>query len=84
MDKTELVVIFSDGYVSIGEIHIRSVGTIISIDSLIMYSKDRKWLQVENGWLYNVNQIIKMKDCTMEEILQLKRDYGLTQILDGI
>jgi hypothetical protein len=81
MDK-KLTIIFKDGHINIGPVHVIGVGILNSQESFLNYLKSFKWLKVQNGWVYNVDQIIRIKDCTDSEINQIIRDEKLKQILN--
>ncbi len=81
MDK-KLTIIFKDGHINIGSVNIIGVGILASKESFLNYLKDFKWIKVQNGWVYNVDQIIRIKDCTDSEINQIIRDEKLKQILN--
>lgn len=80
MDK-KLVIIFKDGYINIGKINVMGIGVLYSQDSVFRYLEDFKWIEVENGWVYNSEQISKIKDCTDAEIKSILRDININTIL---
>ncbi len=81
MDK-KLTIIFKDGHINIGQINVIGVGILYSQDAVLKYLKDFKWFEVQNGWIYNTDQISRIKDCTDNEINQIIRDEKLKQILN--
>jgi len=81
MDK-KLTIIFKDGHINIGQINVIGVGILYSQDSVLKYLKDFKWFEVQNGWIYNTDQISRIKDCTDNEISQIIRDEKLKEILN--
>jgi hypothetical protein len=81
MDK-KLTIIFKDGHINIGPINVIGIGILTSQDVVLKYLKDFKWIEVENGWTYNTNQISRIKDCTDNEINQIIREEKLKKILN--
>jgi hypothetical protein len=81
MDK-KLTIIFKDGHINIGQINVIGVGILYSQDAVLKYLKDFKWFEVQNGWIYNTDQISRIKDCTDNEISQIIRDEKLKEILN--
>jgi hypothetical protein len=81
MDK-KLTIIFKDGHINIGQINVIGVGILYSQDAVLRYLKDLKWFEVQSGWVYNVDQISRIKDCTDSEINQIIREEKLKKILN--
>ena len=77
----KLTIIFKDGNINIGQINVIGVGILYSQEAVVKYLKDFNWIEVQNGWIYNTNQISRIKDCTDNEITQIIRDEKLKQIL---
>ena len=81
MDK-KLTIIFKDGHINIGAVNVIGVGVLPVKESFLRYLKDFKWFEVQSGWVYNADQISRIKDCTDSEINQIIRDEKLKQILN--
>ncbi len=81
MDK-KLTIIFKDGHINIGPVNVTEVGILYSQDAVLKYLRDSKWIEVQNGWVYNTDQISRIKDCTDSEINQIIRDEKLKEILN--
>ena len=81
MDK-KLTIIFKDGHINIGPVNVIGVGVLPVKESFLRYLKDFKWFEVQSGWVYNADQISRIKDCTDSEINQIIRDEKLKQILN--
>jgi hypothetical protein len=81
MDK-KLTIIFKDGHINIGPVNVIEVGILYSQDAVLKYLRDSKWIEVQNGWVYNTDQISRIKACTDSEINQIIRDEKLKQILN--
>ena len=81
MDK-KLTIIFKDGHINIGPVNVIGVGILASKESFLNYLKDFKWFEVQNGWIYNTDQISRIKDCTDNEINQIIREEKLKKILN--
>jgi hypothetical protein len=81
MDK-KLTIIFKDGHINIGPVHVIGVGVLPLKESFLRYLKDLKWFETQSGWIYNVDQISRIKDCTDSEINQIIREEKLKKILN--
>jgi hypothetical protein len=74
---TTLVIVFKDGYINIGSIEVVGIGSLHTESGLFSYLKESKWVRAKNGWVYNIEQILKIKECTQDEIKQIQRDLAL-------
>jgi len=80
----ELTIVFNDGYIHTGRVNILGVGIVSSTSSFVEYLKEtvtrstNRWIEVDNGWIYNTNQIVKIKDCSESEL----RDININKILN--
>ena len=74
----ELTIVFNDGYIHTGRVNILGVGSVSSTSSFVEYIKSNRWVEVDNGWIYNTNQIVKIKDCSESEL----RDINIDKILN--
>lgn len=81
----ELVILFSDGYLHIGVIQIVGFGgygySEYIINRMNQRTNDNLVFEASNGWKYPYHSVVKMCDMSPEQILQLKRDLKIEEVL---